>query len=643
MLQLFKRAGAVCMALILILTIMPLAALGAENGGTTVESLLDFTTMNAIAEGSTNDQKAASKEQARQKLIDAGAVDAQNLFLVGNWETIVNPGGYNGAGYFVQKVEAVAGETIQNATLNLGYWVATSDPQGYVQVWVSSDNKNYTKVFEQNEGNGDAFTTATRRSETITLPVEDGQTEIYVKVVMEHWNTYEGAGVAYSKLVINAASVSVDSDKAPEECTMVTASHNFNSLGAGEVSVEDIGAVEEMNMYFGIDGVTLLSPRNGYEIATATWMLEAAEGEPLYDCVLTIVGRTFFINESVKDDNYLKVYASSDGLNFTEVTDFRANDNADDTQRFVVDVTEVISGHSQAYVKLEWLVFDSPHIFGIRSVTLTGNTAGINNSEEGSGKLPISNVQSFTSLDVGEVDAEDLQAFKSANLMFGYNKTPLLTASEAGEDAYVTWKLAAANGETFEDCYLTLIGKFGYVNEEMKDTSVMKVYLSTDAETYSVVKEITPTEDQTDTQKITIDLSAQSYGLSELYVRVYWTSKDDPAGMGLRAMALVANAGADYDLYTPEPEDRVITDEEMGVTEITAPVETTTPAESTSVAGSDQSTQSDAQTNVTQPNDTDETENGGNGWIIWVVVAVVIVAAVVILIVGRKKKNNKAE
>ena len=335
------------MALALLMAVLPAGIFAAEEL-TMVESLLDFTTMGAISE-STPDSKA----KAAKKLVDNGAVEAENLFLVGNWETIVNPGGYNGVGYYVQKAEAAQGETIENATLNLGYWVANGDPQGYIQVYVSADNENYTMVYEQNEGNGEAFTTATRRTETITLPVEEGQTEIYVKIAMEHWNTYEGAGVAYSKLVLNAAIKSVDDDKAPEDCTMVSVSHNFNALTPGEVSAEDIGAVDESNMFFGIDGVTLLSPRNGYEIASATWLLEAAENEPLHDCVLTIVGRTFFVNPEVKDDNYLKVYASKDGLNYTEVKDFRANENPDDTQRLVVDLTEAVGGSGQAYVKLE--------------------------------------------------------------------------------------------------------------------------------------------------------------------------------------------------------------------------------------------------------------------------------------------------
>lgn len=630
MMKLAKRAFACTLALIFVLAMLPISALSvAADGATTVESTLNFAAMNAIPEGSTNEQKAESKEKVKQKLLEEGAFEVSNLFLVGNWETIVNPGGYNGVGYFVQKVEAAPGETIESAVLSLGYWVADGAPQGYVEVHVSADSKNYTKVWEQTEGNGDAFTTATRRGETIELPVEEGQTVIYVKVAMEHWNTYEGAGVAVSTVTVNPkVQKPVDTNKAPEECTMVTASHNFNGLQKGEVSAEDIGAVEEMNMFYLIDDVPLLSPRNGYEVASATWKLDAAEGEPLHDCVLTIVGRTFFVAESVKDDNYLKVYASGDGLNYTLVEDFRANDNPDDTQKFTVDLTEVVKGYSQAYVKLEWLVFDSPHIFGIRSVTLTGNTAGVASSDGAPTKMVVSNVQSFTSLPVGEADATALNAFKTANLMFGYNKTPLLTAREAGEDAYVTWKLTAANGETFEDCYLTLIGKVSYVDPEKKDSTSMKISISTDGEKYSEVKKLTPVDDQSDTQTVTIDLSAQSYGLTELYIKVYFSSKDDPSCMGLRAMALVANAGADYELYTPELEDRVITDEEMN-----------------GQGGEDSTDATEPSQNETQPTQSTQPGNtagdAGNGWILWVVIGAAAVVVVVCVVIGisRKKKT----
>lgn len=633
MLKLAKRACACLLALIFLFAMLPVFALHADaaEDSTMVESTLNFTTMNAISEGSTNEQKAESKQKVQQKLLEEGAFEVSNLFLVGNWETIVNPGGYNGVGYFVQKVEAAEGETIQNAVLNLGYWVASGDPQGYVEVYVSADSKNYTKVWEQKEGDGDAFTTATRRSETIELPVKEGQTVIYVKVAMEHWSTYEGAGVAFSTVTLNRTEQKpVDNTKPPEECTMVTASHNFNGLQKGEVTAEDIGAVGEQNMFYLIDDVPLLSPRNGYEPASATWKLDAAEGEVLNDCVLTIVGRTYFITESVKDDNYLKVYASGDGLNYTLVEEFHSNDNPDDAQRFTVDLTEAVKGYTQAYVKLEWLVFDSPHIFGIRSVTLTGNTAGIDNSGGEPAKMVISNVQSFTSLPVGEADATALNAYKTANLMFGYNKTPLLTAREAGEDAYVTWKLTSLEGETFEDCYLTLIGKVGWVDPEKKDTTSMKISISTDGEKYSEVKELLPGEDQSDSQLVTIDLSAQAYGLTELYIKVYFSSKDDPSCMGLRGMALVANAGTDYELYTPELEDRVITDEEMEKLNGTASGEETEGTQATSKP-----------TESKEPDDVGGNE-ADSSWYLWVVIGVAAVVVIVCVVIGisRKKKTS---
>lgn len=634
-----KRIGSLALVLVLILTLLPTAmwsvSAAKSSAGTEVVSKLDFVKMESIAEGGTDDEKAASKAKAKDALIKAGAVEAENLFLKGNHETIVNPGGYNGQGWYVQKAAATSGEKISNAVLHLDYWVGTGDPQGYIEVHVSTDNKNYTKVWEQRKGNGDPFVYSTRQNVAVELPVSGGPKEIYVKVIMEHFHTYEGAAVACSTITLNRDPKSyqkVQSSKKAEECTMVTSINSFNALTPGEVTAEDIGAVDEVNMYFGIDDVPLLTPRNGYEAATATWKVEAAEGEPLHDCVLTMVGRTWWMTESVKNDNYLKVYASVDGKSFKEVKEFRSNDNQDDTQKIIVDVSEVVKGYAQAYVKLEWMVYDSPWIFGMRSITLTGNTAGIDNSAGAPSKMAVSNVQSFTSLPVGGADKEALGAHKTGNLYFGYNKTPLLTATEAGEDAYAIWKINAMEGETFDDCWLTLVGRFGYVDAAKKESTALKVSVSTDAEKYTDVKTITPTEDQTDTQKIAIDLTAQAFGLSELYVKLYWTSKDDPAGMGLRSMSLVANAGADYDAYTPANEDRVITDDEMPAGEGDEPDTNTTTTDA-------------PDTDATKPVDTPKENN--NGWIVWVIVAAVVVLAgggfCVWWFVLRKKPEAAAE
>ena len=621
-----KRALVWCLALLMLLSLLPAESFAAKEELTIVQSALDFTKMGRIGEGRNEKKDKENKDKVRDTLMAAGAVACENLYLAGNFETIVNPGGYKKQGYFVQKITAADGEDLVNAYLELGYWIcdvnkAMADAeQGYIEVYTSADNENYELVWECREGNGPAFENS-RRVASLELPVTEGQKEIYVKVVMEHWNTYEGAGVAYSTLTGNVLELPVESDKKPHECAMVTTSANFNNLNPGEVTAEDIGAVAEENMFFGIDEVPLLSSRNGYEMASATWMVQAAEGEPLHDAVLTIVGRTFWGTvEEQKANHYLKVYASVDGVNFKPVREFRGTESEDDTQRFVVDLTSVVQGYSKCFVKLEWMVFDSPHIFGIRSVSLVGNTEGIDPNGGGNNRVVVSAIQSFTGLPVGKVDKDAIESFKSANLTFGYEKTPLLTAKKAGMDAYATWKLNAVEGEPFVDCHLTMIGRFGYVDPALKDTASIRVYLSVDGETYSEVKEILPTEDQSDTQKIVVDLSDQTYGLSEFYVKIYWSSKDDPSAMGLRCMALVANAGADYDLFTPELEDRVITDAEM-------PTEPSQPAEPTQ---------------PTQPTEPQQPQTPENGqlWIVVAVAAAVVVAAVVVIIVirGRKKK-----
>ena len=462
-------------------------------------------------------------------------------------------------------LEAAEGEPLHNCLINIvgrTFYVNESvKNDNYLKVFASPDGKNYTLVKEFRANSNPDF------SQNFLVDLSEavkGSGKAYIKLEWLVFDSPHIFGIRGITIVGNSIGKKVSfgigggGQKKPvdlsiphEECMKVELSQNFNTLTAGEVTAEDLGAVDEMNMYFGIDGVPLLSPRNGYEIASATWKLETEGKDPLYDCLLTIVGRTFYVTESVKDDNYLKVYASADGVNYTLVKDFRSNDNPDDTQRFTVDLTDVVKGNGQAYVKLEWLVFDSPHIFGIRSVTVTGNTAGIDNSGGASAKVAITNIQEFSQLPVGPADKDALLAYKSANLCYGYNNIGLLTASEAGEDAYVTWVLDAKKGEPFEDCYLTLVGRCGYINQELAEKSELSIQFSSDGENYSTVTTLKPTEPAGDLQTFFIDLSAQSYGLSKIYLRLYWKSQDDPSGIGLRAVSLVANAGEDYGLFTP--------------------------------------------------------------------------------------------
>ena len=73
----------------------------------------------------------------------------------------------------------------------------------------------------------------------------------------------------------------------------------------------------------------------------------------------------------------MKIFVSKDGTTYTLVKTYTSNDNSDFNQKFINDLTKYVKGASTVYVKMDWLVFDSPHIFGIKAVTIVGNSNGI--------------------------------------------------------------------------------------------------------------------------------------------------------------------------------------------------------------------------------------------------------------------------
>ncbi len=308
----------------------------------------------------------------------AGLYDCGNVYIGGNYGSTATPGGYNGEGYVVHRLSAPAGETLLSASLQLRYWVRHDDPNvnpGYVAVLVSTDGANYTEL-ARFEGKAEYQELQEYKAE---LPAA-GQKDIYVKVIMQHWETYEGAAVSLIRL---NGTVPDKSAPAPSEKHRVSGGHSFDGLPYGEVEASDIGAVDESNLYYGIDGVPVLSPRNGYETAYATWKFDAAEGETFDDAVFGFVGRTWFISEDQKDNNTLKVLVSTDGENFTLVKEYRSNDNQNDQQKLELDLTSYAKGAEHVYVKMEWLLFDSPHIMGIHSVSFLGNENGKTAGDDG--------------------------------------------------------------------------------------------------------------------------------------------------------------------------------------------------------------------------------------------------------------------
>lgn len=158
--------------------------------------------------------------------------------------------------------------------------------------------------------------------------------------------------------------------------TKVSLTKSFSLLSFGEVTATDIGAMDEKNMYYGIDGVALLSSRNGYEAAYAVWKIDAAKGETFDDCTFTMIGRVWYQDAAQKAKNSLKVSVSTDNSTYKLVKEYKSTDNASDTQKFVHDLTQYVKGAKTVYVRMDFLVFDSPHIIGFRSISLVGNAGG---------------------------------------------------------------------------------------------------------------------------------------------------------------------------------------------------------------------------------------------------------------------------
>lgn len=494
------------------------------------------------------------QEEVRKDLMGYGLHDCGNVQIGGNYGNVATPGGYRGEGFVTHKLSAPAGQTLVSAKLDLRYWAynaAGSNP-GYLKVMASTDGVTFTELTQIN---GDTSKSAVQ-SYVVDLPMAAGAKEIYVKVAMQHWESYEGAAV--KKITITGRIPAEEGEIIGGETGekhRVEAFYAFSDLAFGEVEAGNIGADTESNMYFGIDGVALLTPRGGYETAYAVWKLSAPKGETLDDAMFRFVGRTWYMTPDQKDNNTLKVLVSTDGANYSEVHCYKSNDEQSDTQVFELDLTEHVSGASDVYVKMEWLLFDSPHVMGIRSVTLIGNRNGVEDNTNKPERTPVSNVKSFTSLKPGQVSASGIQAVKSANLVFGQNGTPLLTAAKSGQDAFAVWELRAAEGETFDNCYLTLVGKITYSDVAKKDYTFMKILVSTDGDHYAEVETLRPVADDSDTLKYVGDLSGYVRGCSKVYVKLFLFTEEDPSVMGLRSLSLVGNAGNSYDSYTPPIED----------------------------------------------------------------------------------------
>ena len=171
-------------------------AVGASTGNYSSE--IDFSAL-------TRDENVTT---AVDTIFAEGAYDVANLYLGGNNGVVATPGGNMGEGYVVLKVSAAKNAALENIALNLKYWAynATGSDPGYLTISVSLDGVNFTDV--KTITGSSSLTTVQDYTHKLTSLY--GATTAYVKVTMQHWESYEGAALEYIGLTSTSNNMKGD-------------------------------------------------------------------------------------------------------------------------------------------------------------------------------------------------------------------------------------------------------------------------------------------------------------------------------------------------------------------------------------------------------------------------------------------------
>lgn len=341
----------------------------ADAAASEISSTLDFSAMPQ------QDNPATSV----QLIKEAGAVDAVNLFVAGNHTPVANPGGYMGEGYYIQKLDAGAGNTFQSVYLDLIYWVSTADPQGYLKVYASTDNLQYTEVFAQTQGNGDPWVATTRQSISIELPMAKDAQTVYIKVVMQHWTTWEGAAVKTSTLrgVVETGNTQIPPVVIPDDTPTkeIIAKFDFSAM-ATDVEQEEVrkdlmgyGLHDCGNVQIGGNYGNVATPGGYRGEGFVVHKLSAPDGQTLVSAKLDLWYWAY--NVGGGKPGYLKVMASTDGLSYMELATINGDSGKSTAQSYLVDLP-MAAGANEIYVKVVMQHWESFEGAAVKKITITG-------------------------------------------------------------------------------------------------------------------------------------------------------------------------------------------------------------------------------------------------------------------------------
>lgn len=366
-----KRIVAVMLCVAAVALFVPAASVPTDAATVEVTGKLDFSAMPQ------QDNPGSSV----QLIKEAGAVDAYNLYIAGNHGPVANPGGYMGEGYYVQKLDAGLGNTFLEASLDLVYWVATASPQGYLKVSASTDNIYYEEIFSQTEGNGDPWVPETIQSTTIPIPMAAGAQTVYIKVVMQHWTTWEGAAVKSSTL---RGTVEKDESAAPvipddTPTYQISAAFDFSAMATDrdkEMVIQDLkhyGLHDCQNVQIGGNYGNVATPGGYAGEGYIVHRLSAPEGERLVSAQLDL--KYWVYNSSGTNPGYLQILTSTDGQTYTELARIEGAADKASLQSLIVDLPQA-AGAEQIYVKVVMQHWESFEGAAVKMITINAGVTG---------------------------------------------------------------------------------------------------------------------------------------------------------------------------------------------------------------------------------------------------------------------------
>ncbi len=495
---------------------------GEQETTEAVSNVLDFSDLTTATEDFT---------AAAAAITELGAVEANNLIVADIYTKFVAGKGYSGEGYYIQKLTAGAGKVFADTpVLQLDYRVATGNPQGYVKVEMSLDGETYTQLVNYNESLGGNYSQDCFGSASIPLTGAAGYRNVFVKVIMQHWTSPDGAGVDYSGITATAVKgVPPTVEEKPRDLSSVL---DFSKLSANEgdatSAILGLGALASSGLSTPSCYSVFASPTSGEVLSYFMQQLDAGDGYMFQDD-LSMTLKYRLSGTDTRD--YIKIEASYDGGAYNEIATLTESTGDSFTNTCIASTEYVLpaAGYQTVKVKVSMIRYGAPDTAGVDYSAIAGVAVGAstgNYSSEIDFSALTKDENSTTALDT--ILAEG--AYDAANLYLGGTNGVVATPGGYNGEGYVVLKVSAAKNSALDNVALKL-KYWAYNANTSADPGYLTIAVSLDGANFTDVKTLTGSSSLTAVQDYTHKLTSL-YGATTAYVKVtmqHWESYEGAA------------------------------------------------------------------------------------------------------------------